>query len=134
MSQEFQSRYVSPGLLLEACFQRNLSTRLWVTGGFSRPLEASVDAHRNCSLETREENRMLGKESSKDNKLNEYFRRRCSNYERFLCDRVWECALCAKQAGKVETLELATVTKVERLRRGGDDGTFGGGKGPEIEG
>jgi hypothetical protein len=60
---------------------------------------------------------MLGKENSKENKLNEYFRRRCSNYERFLCDRVWECALCAKQVGKVETLELATVTKVEALRR-----------------
>ncbi len=76
-----------------------------------------MDAHHNCSLETREENWMLGKENSQENKLNEYFRRRCSNYERFLCDRVWECALCAKQAGKVETLELATVTKVEALRR-----------------
>jgi len=76
-----------------------------------------VDVHCNCSLETREENRMLGKENSKENKLNEYFRRRCSNYERFLCDRVWECALCAKQAGKVETLELPIVTKVEALRR-----------------
>ena len=76
-----------------------------------------MDAHRNCSLETREKTRMLGKENSKENKLNEYFRRRCSNYERFLCDRVWECALCAKQAGKIGTFELATVTKVEALRR-----------------
>jgi hypothetical protein len=67
---------------------------------------------------------MLGKESSKENKLNEYFRRRCSNYERFLCDRVWECALCARQAGKVEELELPTVTKVEALRRRWDDGNF----------
>jgi len=76
-----------------------------------------VDVHCNCSSETREENGMLEKENSKENKLNEYFRRRCSNYERFLCDRVWECALCARQVGKVETLELATVTKVEALRR-----------------
>ena len=76
-----------------------------------------MDVHRNRSLETREENRMLGKENSKENKLNEYFRRRCSNYERFLCDRVWECALCAQQVGKVEALELATVTKFEALRR-----------------
>src|SRR6266699_6413253 len=72
---------------------------------------------------------MLGKENSKENKLNEYFRRRCSNYERFLCDRVWECALCAKQAGKVETLELPIVTKVEALRRRGDDGSFERGRG-----
>src|SRR3989449_7073863 len=126
MSQEFQSPCVSPGLLLEACFPRNLSTRLWVTGGFSRPLEACVDVHRNCSLETREENRMLGKGNSQENKLNEYFRRRCTNYERFLCDRVWECALCAKQAGKVETLELPTVTKVEMLERRGDEGSIEG--------
>lgn len=76
-----------------------------------------MDARCKRSLETREENWMLGKESSKENKLNEYFRRRCSNYERFLCDRVWECALCAKQAGKVEELELPTITKVEALRR-----------------
>jgi len=60
---------------------------------------------------------MLERESAKDNKLNDYFRRRCCNYERFLCDRVWECALCAKQAGKVEPLELSLPTKVEALRR-----------------
>jgi hypothetical protein len=60
---------------------------------------------------------MLGKENSKENKLNDYFRRRCSNYERFLCDRVWECALCAKQAGKVEPVEESLPTKVEALRR-----------------
>jgi len=56
LSQEFQSLSESPGWRLEDCSQRNLSTRLRVTGDFSRPLEASVDAHRNCSLETREEN------------------------------------------------------------------------------
>jgi hypothetical protein len=44
--------------------------------------------------------------SSLENKLNDYFRRRCSNYERFLCDRVWECALCARQAGKVMPVEI----------------------------
>src|SRR5439155_1103449 len=60
---------------------------------------------------------MLGKENSKENKLNEYFRRRCSNYERFLCDRVWECALCAKQAGKVKTLELPTIQRQTSFSR-----------------
>src|SRR3989441_11224532 len=50
MSQELQSPCASPGWWLEDCFQHNLSTRLYVTGGFSRPLEASVDVHRNCSL------------------------------------------------------------------------------------
>ncbi len=60
---------------------------------------------------------MLRKESSKENKLNDYFRRRCCNYERFLCDRVWECALCAKQAGKVELVVDSLPTKVEALRR-----------------
>ena len=64
-----------------------------------------------------EETKLLGRESAKENKLNDYFRRRCSNYERFLCDRVWECALCAKQAGKVETVEDSLPTKVEALRR-----------------
>src|SRR5260370_14737812 len=49
MFQEFQSLYESPGSWLEDCSQRNLSTRLRVTGDFSHPLEASVDAHRNCS-------------------------------------------------------------------------------------
>jgi hypothetical protein len=61
--------------------------------------------------------RVLGKETEKENKLNDYFRRRCVNYERFLCDRVWECALCAKQAGKVELVEISLPTKVETLRR-----------------
>lgn len=60
---------------------------------------------------------LLGKESSNENKLNDYFRRRCSNYERFLCDRVWECALCAKQVGKVEPVEESPTSKVEALRR-----------------
>src|SRR6267143_2584729 len=61
MFQEFQSLYESPGWWLEDCSQRNLSTRLRVTGDFSRPLEASVDAHRNCSLETREKTGCLEK-------------------------------------------------------------------------
>ena len=54
---------------------------------------------------------------SGENKLNDYFRRRCSNYERFLCDRVWECALCAVQAGKVLSLEPVALPKAEVLRR-----------------
>ncbi len=57
------------------------------------------------------------REGSIENRLNDYYRRRCSNYERFLCDRVWECALCAQQAGKVEPLETATAPKAEALRR-----------------
>src|SRR6267378_1841194 len=98
MFQEFQSLYGSPETLvvLWRLVWTLIATVHWRLG---------------------RKNRMLGKENSQENKLNEYFRRRCSNYERFLCDRVWECALCAKQAGKVETLELATVTKVEALRR-----------------
>lgn len=60
---------------------------------------------------------VLGKENSKENKVNDYFRRRCVNYERFLCDRVWECALCAKQSGKVVPLEGIDLTQVEALRR-----------------
>ena len=68
-------------------------------------------------MDSREFGDMLGKENSKENKLNDYFRRRCSNYERFLCDRVWECALCAKQTVKVEQLEESNLTKIEALRR-----------------
>jgi len=60
---------------------------------------------------------LLRKDGSKENKLNDYFRRRCCNYEQFLCDRVWECALCAKQAGKVEPVKDSVPTKVEALRR-----------------
>lgn len=60
---------------------------------------------------------MFGKDDSKENKLNDYFRRRCSNYERFLCDRVWECALCARQTVKIEPLEDSSTTKVEAFRR-----------------
>ncbi len=60
---------------------------------------------------------MVGGEHSKENRLNEYFRRRCSNYERFLCDRVWECTFCARQAGKVGPLELSALPRVEALRR-----------------
>jgi hypothetical protein len=68
-------------------------------------------------VDCRESWNVLGKETGKENKLNDYFRRRCVNYERFLCDRVWECALCAKQAGKVELVEISLPTKVEALRR-----------------
>jgi hypothetical protein len=57
------------------------------------------------------------REMSTENRLNDYYRRRCSNYERFLCDRVWECALCALQAGKVVVLETATAPRAEALRR-----------------
>jgi len=54
--------------------------------------------------------------ASVENQLNEYYRRRCVNYERFICDRVWECALCARQAGKVEpvTDSLPIVTHLRR--------------------
>ena len=61
---------------------------------------------------------MMGKNGgSGGNRLNDYFRRRCSNYERFLCDRVWECALCVVQAGKVLPLEPVALPKAEVLRR-----------------
>jgi len=60
---------------------------------------------------------MVRRENSKENKLNDYFRRRCSNYERFLCDRVWECAFCAQQASKVEPLEPLALPIAEALRR-----------------
>jgi hypothetical protein len=76
-----------------------------------------VDVPGEYSVDSRWLWKMLGKENSKENKLNDYFRRRCSNYERFLCDRVWECALCAKQTVKVEPIEESTLTKVEALRR-----------------
>jgi hypothetical protein len=76
-----------------------------------------VDSPGKSSMDSREEQEPLGKESSRENKLNEYFRRRCSNYERFLCDRIWECAVCARQSGKVVPLEVSDATKVEALRR-----------------
>jgi hypothetical protein len=87
-----------------------------VTGDFSRPRNDAVDCPRRFSVDSRWME-MLGRESSKENKLNDYFRRRCSNYERFLCDRVWECAMCARQAGKVELVQVSLPTKVEALRR-----------------
>lgn len=68
-------------------------------------------------MDSRQLTQMFGKEDSKENKLNDYFRRRCSNYERFLCDRVWECALCARQTVKIEPLEESSATKVEAFRR-----------------
>ena len=76
-----------------------------------------MDRPRKSSVEGRERVERLDRETGKENKLNDYFRRRCVNYERFLCDRVWECALCAKQAGKVELVEISLPTKVEALRR-----------------
>ena len=57
------------------------------------------------------------RESSGENELNDYFRRRCSNFEHFLCHRVWECALCAVQAAKVLPLEPLALPKAEVLRR-----------------
>lgn len=57
------------------------------------------------------------KRGSGANRLNDYFRRRCSNYERFLCDRVWECALCAVQSGKVLPSEPSVMPKAGVLRR-----------------
>ncbi len=68
-------------------------------------------------MENRWVQRMGRREGSGENKLNDYFRRRCSNYERFLCDRVWECAFCAIQAGKVLQLEPVVLPKAEVLRR-----------------
>ncbi len=60
---------------------------------------------------------MTRREGSGENKLNDYFRRRCANYERFLCDRVWECSVCAIQACKVLPLEQLVLPKAEVLRR-----------------
>jgi len=54
---------------------------------------------------------------SKESQLNEYYQRRCVNYERFLCDRTWECALCARQAGKVESVEGIPLPMANHLRR-----------------
>jgi hypothetical protein len=76
-----------------------------------------VDVPGEYSVDSRWLWHLSGKENSKENKLNDYFRRRCSNYERFLCDRVWECALCAKQTVKIEPIEESTLTKLEALRR-----------------
>jgi hypothetical protein len=55
--------------------------------------------------------------ASKENRLNEYFQRRCVNYERFICDRTWECALCARQTVKVEPIEGSSLPIVTHLRR-----------------
>ncbi len=61
---------------------------------------------------------MTGKKAKRENQLSDYFRRRCCNYENFTCDRVWECALCARQSVKVEPImedvESATVTTRRR--------------------
>jgi hypothetical protein len=57
---------------------------------------------------------LVKERANMENKLNDYFRRRCSNYEHFLCDRVWECAFCARQAGKVLPVEeLLTIDEAE---------------------
>ena len=62
--------------------------------------------------------KVAGKKGNRENQLNDYFRRRCSNYENFTCDRVWECALCARQSVKVEPLlDQAESTTVTPRRR-----------------
>ena len=61
---------------------------------------------------------MTGKKANRENQLNDYFRRRCCNYENFTCDRVWECALCARQSVKVEPImdEIESTTVTSRRR------------------
>ncbi|HZF21777.1 MAG TPA: hypothetical protein VEZ43_04840 [Dongiaceae bacterium] len=49
----------------------------------------------------------------REHELNEYFRRRCCNYEQFLCDRVWECAECARQSIKIEPIMELRPTVAE---------------------
>jgi hypothetical protein len=61
---------------------------------------------------------MTGKKANRENQLNDYFRGRCCNYENFTCDRVWECALCARQSVKVEpvTDEIESTAVTSRRR------------------
>jgi hypothetical protein len=54
---------------------------------------------------------------SRQVRLNEYFQHRCINYERFLCDRIWECAECAQQAAKVIPVDGSSLPIVSNLRR-----------------
>ena len=60
--------------------------------------------------------RVRRNKSAVENQLNDYYRRRCVNYERFLCDRVWECALCARQSGKIEPVsdQLPIVAQLRK--------------------
>jgi len=64
------------------------------------------------------ESGMTGKKANRENQLNDYFRRRCCNYENFACDRIWECALCARQSVKVELIidEIESATLTTRKR------------------
>jgi len=62
------------------------------------------------------DSRVRKNKQSKESQLNEYYQRRCINFERFLCDRTWECALCARQAGKVETEDGIPLPMANRLR------------------
>jgi len=61
---------------------------------------------------------MTGKKANRENQLNDYFRRRCSNYENFTCDRIWECALCARQSVKIEPImdDVESTTVITRRR------------------
>ena len=61
---------------------------------------------------------MTAKKANRENQLNDYFRRRCCNYENFTCDRVWECALCARQSVKIEPImdEIESTTLTTRKR------------------
>ena len=61
---------------------------------------------------------MTGKKTNRENQLNDYFRRRCRNYDDFTCDRVWECALCARQSVKIEPImdEIESTTMTSRRR------------------
>ncbi len=69
------------------------------------------------SVDNHSDSRVTKAKGSKENQLNEYYQRRCVNYERFLCDRVWECAECARQAGKVEPVEGIALPIINNLRR-----------------
>jgi len=64
------------------------------------------------------ESSVTGKKTNRENQLNDYFRRRCCNYENFACDRVWECALCARQSVKIEPImdEIESTTLTTRKR------------------
>ncbi len=65
---------------------------------------------------------MKKSKTEREHELNEYFRRRCCNYEQFLCDKIWECAECARQSLKVEpvkdrTLPIVTMPTKEEVKR-----------------
>lgn len=77
-----------------------------------------MDSQRKSSWVCVGEFGMTGNKANRENQLNDYFRRRCCNYENFTCDRVWECALCARQSVKVEPLmdEIESTTVASRRR------------------